>query len=143
MQCSVARAPLPVVDSADWPLQSHLSLGALASAVPCARLHTRQVLWEWGVSAFADSAELIVSELVTNGVLASRAAGSPVDLWLSCDRAQLLIMVRDVSREVPALMAPDDGTESGRGLMIVDALASRWGYYLVVHGGKCVWALIT
>jgi hypothetical protein len=29
-----------------WPLQSHLELGAYDTAVPCARLHTRQVLWE-------------------------------------------------------------------------------------------------
>jgi hypothetical protein len=30
-----------------WPLRSFLELGALPSAVPCARLHTRQLLWEW------------------------------------------------------------------------------------------------
>jgi hypothetical protein len=32
-----------------WPLQSHLELGALPTAVPCARLHARQMLWEWGL----------------------------------------------------------------------------------------------
>jgi hypothetical protein len=31
-----------------WPLQSFLELGALPGAVPCARLHTRHLLWEWG-----------------------------------------------------------------------------------------------
>jgi hypothetical protein len=31
-----------------WPLRSGLELGALPSAVPCARLHARQVTWEWG-----------------------------------------------------------------------------------------------
>ncbi len=31
-----------------WPLRSFLELGALPSAVPCARLHTRHLLWEWG-----------------------------------------------------------------------------------------------
>src|ERR1022692_636939 len=30
-----------------WSLRSCLELGELPSAVPCARLHTRQVLWEW------------------------------------------------------------------------------------------------
>ena len=30
-----------------WPLQSFLELGPLPSAVPCARLHVRQLLWEW------------------------------------------------------------------------------------------------
>ncbi len=30
-----------------WPLRDFLELGALPSAVPCARYHCRQVLWEW------------------------------------------------------------------------------------------------
>jgi len=46
-----------------WPSRSQLELGALASAVPCARLHARQVLWEWGVGEQAETAELLVSEL--------------------------------------------------------------------------------
>jgi hypothetical protein len=29
------------------PLRSYLELGALPTAVPCARLHARHVLWEW------------------------------------------------------------------------------------------------
>jgi hypothetical protein len=50
-----------------WPLRTFLELGALPSAVPCARLHTRQLLWEWGLAAdLADTAELLVSEIVTN-----------------------------------------------------------------------------
>jgi hypothetical protein len=32
-----------------WPLQSSLELGAFPGAVPCARLHARQMLWEWRV----------------------------------------------------------------------------------------------
>ena len=58
-----------------WPLQDFLELGALVSAVPCARLHARQVLWEWGVlGSLGESTELLVAELVTNAVKASRAA---------------------------------------------------------------------
>jgi hypothetical protein len=30
------------------PLRSYLELGALPTAVPCARLHARHLLWEWG-----------------------------------------------------------------------------------------------
>jgi len=59
-----------------WPLVSFLELGALTSAVPCARLHARQVLWEWGLQASADTAELLVSELVTNAVHITRAASA-------------------------------------------------------------------
>ncbi len=32
----------------DWPLQDSMELCALVTAVPCARLYVRQVLWEWG-----------------------------------------------------------------------------------------------
>ena len=67
--------------------RSSLLLGALPSAVPCARLHARQVLWEWGISNLTDSTELLVSELVTNAVLVSRetARTCAVRLWLLCD----------------------------------------------------------
>src|ERR1039457_1668360 len=52
----------------DWPLQSYLELGVMAGSVPCARLHAKHVLWEWGLAEISDSVELLVSELVTNAV---------------------------------------------------------------------------
>ena len=65
-----ARSTVPVPPSADdrennfagqWPLQSFLELGALPGAVPCARVHARQMLWEWGVTELADVTELVIS----------------------------------------------------------------------------------
>jgi hypothetical protein len=50
------------------PLRSYLELGALPTAVPCARLHARQLVWEWGLNGLAANTELLVSELVTNAV---------------------------------------------------------------------------
>ena len=71
----------PVTDppgmSASWPLSTSLPLGALPGATPCARLHARVVLTEWGLGELAEAAELIVSELVTNAV---RASTAPDDL---------------------------------------------------------------
>lgn len=61
------QAPVP---SRPWPLQSYLELGASPSVVPCARLHCRQVLWEWGLAGLSESAELVVAELATNAVQA-------------------------------------------------------------------------
>jgi hypothetical protein len=58
----------------EWPLRSHLELGALPGAVPCARLHARQVLWEWGLSQFSENAEMLVAELMTNAIQASLSA---------------------------------------------------------------------
>src|ERR1700730_3841320 len=67
-----------------WPLRDFIEFGALPSAVPCARYHSRQVLWEWRLAMLAENAELLVSELMTNAIAASRSAGSdfPIRLWL-------------------------------------------------------------
>ena len=72
-------ASSPELDRKDqpaWPFASYLELGALPGAVPCARLHTKQVLWEWHLDDLAATAELLVSELVTNSQRASAACGA-------------------------------------------------------------------
>src|SRR5258708_3936296 len=61
----------PVRHWGKWPLRSYLELAPLPSAVPCARLHARAILWEWSLTAFHDTACLIVSELTTNAIQAS------------------------------------------------------------------------
>ena len=127
-----------------WPLQDFLELGALVSAVPCARLHARQVLWEWGIGNLGDSAELLVTELITNAVRASREAGrdSAVRLWLLSDSAQILILVWDASPRPPVLTDASDEAEHGRGLMLVDAVSEQWGWYSREDSdGKFVWAI--
>ena len=127
-----------------WPLQDFLELGALVSAVPCARLHARQVLWEWGIGNLGDSAELLVTELITNAVTASREAGrvSAVRLWLLSDSAQILILVWDASPRPPVLTDAGDEAEHGRGLMLVDAVSEQWGWYSREDSdGKFVWAI--
>lgn len=54
-----------------WCQRSYLELGALASAVPCARKHAYLVAGEWGLAELAETLELIVSEITTNAVMAS------------------------------------------------------------------------
>ena len=66
-----------------WPLRSSLVLGALSSAVPCACLHVRHVLWEWGLNSLAERAELLVSELVTSAVTAVGQPGQTVSVNLA------------------------------------------------------------
>ena len=128
----------------EWPLRSYLELGALDGAVPCARLHTRQVLHEWGHSAFSENAELLVSELVTNAVQSSRSADwiQPVRLWLCSDGSRLLIQVWDYSPHPPVRVDSGGENESGRGLLIVDAISSKWDWHPTGDSGKVVWALM-
>jgi anti-sigma regulatory factor (Ser/Thr protein kinase) len=138
----------------EWKLCTFLELGALPTAVPCARLHTRQVLWEWHLDALTGTAELIVSELVTNAVRAStgltgsRRSGRwvpgtpPVRLWLSSERQRVLIQVWDGNDRHPAPQDPGPDAESGRGLLLVDSLSAKWGCYSPEwSSGKVVWAL--
>ena len=86
-----------------WPLRNSLQLGALPTAAPCARLHAKHLLWEWGLEGIADTAELLVSELVTNGVKAAQAMEQkpPVCLRLSTNNIQLLIEVWDGNTLLP------------------------------------------
>ena len=147
-QASAARIP-PLADpqgndvTGRWPLRSFLELGSLPSAVPCARLHTRQLLWEWQLTVLSDTAELLVSELVTNAVQITQAdaRNAPVRLWLLADPARLLMLVWDASPLPPVRVSPDGEAENGRGLLLVDTLSTRWDHFGHHSGGKVVWAL--
>ncbi len=129
----------------NWPLQSFLELGALPGAVPCARLHARQLLWEWGLTALRDDVELLVSELVTNAVRASQSMEQvfPVRLRLLSDRSQVLILVWDANPQPPVPIDPGED-ETGRGLVLVEALSERWDWGATPDtGGKMVWCIVT
>lgn len=127
--------------------RSSLVLGALPSAVPCARLHARHVLREWAVLAEVDTAELLISELVTNSLQAVWATGSdkPISLTLSAGSAVVAIEVWDGSSHPPVLRELDDDVppldeENGRGLFLVDTLSEKWGWYPTCNpAGKVTW----
>lgn len=140
---------LQVVD--DQPLRVHLPLGALTTAVPCARVYTRVVLDEWDLADLADSAELIVSELVTNSVQASSdEVGRPrynedglpvVHLRLAFDEGRVVIEVWDSIASPPVARQSQPDEEGGRGLALIQALSERWGWTRVPGWpGKVVWA---
>jgi anti-sigma regulatory factor (Ser/Thr protein kinase) len=122
------------------PERVHLELGALASAVPTARTWARVILSGWGLARLVDDGGLILSELVTNSVV--HASGRAVGIWLMTDRERLVMMVGDPSPSMPVRVETQDtGELSGRGLVIVSALAARWGAYRV-PSGKIVWAVL-
>jgi anti-sigma regulatory factor (Ser/Thr protein kinase) len=139
------RTDQPRPALAGWPLHAALDLGALPTAPGCGRAWTRAILSEWGLTALQESSELLVSELVTNAIQASRVAAgaTPVRLWLLSDTVRVVILVWDASPEPPVRMSSGDDAENGRGLLLVEAISDRWGSYPVGdEGGKVVWALV-
>lgn len=107
-------------------------------SVSRARHLTARALAEWHLTdAIGDSAVLIVSELVTNSV--EHARGNSLRLTMLRRRIGVRIGVVDLSRRPPAVQAGEDYGEHGRGLVIVDALATTWGTQ-PLPWGKRVWA---
>lgn len=131
-----------------WPLCNSLELAALPSAVPCARLHARHLLREWGLDGLAATAELLTSELVTNAVqaMAGQKDQPTVGLLLSADHVRVLIEVWDADPRPLAPRypgkdeAPVPEAEGGRGLFLVSTLSARWNWYLTHEPpGKVIW----
>jgi serine phosphatase RsbU (regulator of sigma subunit)/PAS domain-containing protein/anti-sigma regulatory factor (Ser/Thr protein kinase) len=100
-----------------------------------ARRFVCDVLSQWDHAALADPATLMTSELVTNSVLHT---SGELELGIYLDVDRLRVEVVDRSERLPALQTPDADAPGGRGLLIIEALADRWG----VDGrgdGKAVW----
>jgi anti-anti-sigma regulatory factor len=93
---------------------------------------------EWGLPDTAVAAEIIASELVTNAV---RHAGTTMDIRVTLRNHQLRVSVRDRVGTMARLQTPAESDDHGRGLLIVDAVASAWGN-VPVADGKVVWATL-
>lgn len=154
---SMLTSPFPVED--DGGGMAHKVLGAGWTAPSRARAFVRLQVGRWGLPHLADTAELLVSELVTNAVRAMQSVSSPlivssmfpvtlrsvaVRLRLPSASRSLFIEVWDASVSVPVPRSgaePDDGEldEGGRGLTLVESLAMRWGCQTAPDRGKIVW----
>ena len=71
-------------------------------------------------------AELLTSELVSNAL---EHSSGPVVLSLTHDEEGILVGISDGSTTVPALREQVPGATEGRGIALVDALATAWGHY--------------
>ena len=99
-----------------------------------ARRLVRRALARWGLEELIESAELLVSEVVTNAV---RYAERPITLRLL--RTELLrCEVGDDVPQLPRLRQARPSDEGGRGLYLVNRRARRWGATRL-SAGKVVW----
>jgi anti-sigma regulatory factor (Ser/Thr protein kinase) len=101
-----------------------LELPATTGAPRVARRFTVETLQRWGVTGVIDTAELVVSEMVTNALRHARTGSR---LELSESSGCLRIEVVDFGRGGAVKADPELSDLGGRGLMLVEAMTRRWG----------------
>ncbi|MFC8273553.1 ATP-binding protein [Streptomyces sp. NPDC057271] len=132
---------------------SELTLAATPNAVAWARRHTVDILQRWRFPAEGiEVARLLVSELATNAIqharlaeIAETAAESAsigtilLRLWPT--DGGIILAVSDPDPRPPVPRADDARATGGRGLVLIQAMANRWGYFPTQPlTGKVVWA---
>ncbi|TXS42254.1 ATP-binding protein [Streptomyces sp. uw30] len=114
------------------PLAQRLS--ATPRGARLARHLTLNQLQAWGIPYGSDVSEavaVIVAELAANAVIHGRVSGRDFELRLSLPAGSVRIEVSDTLTEQRPpkpgdVRHPDPLDEHGRGLVLVEALASRW-----------------
>jgi anti-sigma regulatory factor (Ser/Thr protein kinase) len=105
--------------------------------------HARELVTDacarWNVPALVGPGCIVVTELANNAVVHAR---TPMEIILSVRGRQLNVAVRDRSSAPPEIRGPAvPASPGGRGLMMVDAVAQRWGW-TPADDGKVVWAAL-
>ncbi|MFF4759447.1 SpoIIE family protein phosphatase [Streptomyces sp. NPDC001292] len=121
---------LPPSQVATWDIPADPSL------VASVRKQVVDRLDDWGLSGAAFTAELVVSELVTNAI---RYGTPPIRLRLIHDESHLTCEVSDTTHTAPHLRRAKAWDEGGRGLLLVAQLTRRWGSRHTAEG-KTIWA---
>lgn len=118
-----------------WSTVYDWSFPASTSSIALARNAVSDRLADDVTSSVVDDVRLMVSELVTNAIVHARSACT---VTLRMDDAGIRVEIGDGCPQTPTIRRPTPGEPHGRGLLIIDSLADRWG----VDGGgagKTVW----
>ncbi|MFI8946275.1 SpoIIE family protein phosphatase [Streptomyces sp. NPDC053750] len=121
---------LPAGQVATWDIPADPSL------VAPVRKQVLEQLSAWGLLEASFTAELVVSELVTNAI---RYGAPPIRLRLIHDATTLICEVSDTNHTAPHLRRAKTWDEGGRGLLLVAQLTQRWGSRHTTEG-KTIWA---
>ncbi len=108
--------------------------------VVTARQFVGAQLARWGQRGVADAAVLLTSEVVSNAVGHAGPVrnGAGLTVMLRCHPGVVRVEVADGSSAQPVRRTPAPGGRNGRGVLLLDALASAWGS-TPSPGGKTVW----
>jgi hypothetical protein len=123
-------------------------LGPGLDSPRAAREFTVQTLHAWDLGKVIEDASVIVSELVTNALrhgllgMPEQIGPDPVELFFWQGSGLLFCAVTDPAAEPPVPAQPGLFAEVGRGLHVIDALASAWGWGMLDACRKAVWAAL-
>jgi serine phosphatase RsbU (regulator of sigma subunit)/anti-sigma regulatory factor (Ser/Thr protein kinase) len=132
----VLRVPLASDPAAQlMRTQTYLTLECDPASAPRSRRAVRAFLQEHGLSHLEPTAALLTTELVTNAVVHARTA---VGLRVSAIGDRLRVEASDGSRRRPVRVEPGYEDVRGRGLMLLDRLATTWDVRRTPDG-KTVW----
>lgn len=115
--------------------QETTRLRAHASSARAARRFLREVLESWRCDEALEAVLLAANEVVTNAII---HAHSEVELVVRLRSRVIRIEVVDGETRLPAPRDAPDDSLGGRGLKVLDVVASRWGVDRL-PGGKRVW----
>ena len=124
--------------------EARWSLAAKTSSAKAARAAIRDFLVGSHASAEErDAVTLVANELVANAILHAAGAVGQIELRID-DRPRVIhIEVHDGDPTPPTLRQDRIDDEGGRGLVIVDHIATRWGWDDIAGDGKRVWCDVT
>jgi anti-sigma regulatory factor (Ser/Thr protein kinase) len=103
-----------------------------------ARAVLRQTLSAWAATGPISDIELVADELITNSLVHTDSGATLTVELLGDARPRVRLEIQDSSSEWPRRRVPGETATSGRGLLLVDALAERWGVQ-PLGSGKSVW----
>ncbi|CAL9396680.1 hypothetical protein SUDANB171_01368 [Streptomyces sp. enrichment culture] len=139
MTAAAAASP-PPPDPSLVLRQDRLDYTPVPGSVRLARRRSARLVGEWGCPRLAGDAALVVCEMASNALLHARVPGRMFRVHLMLLPAVLRVEVTDALGERLPVQRPVVGEPTcGRGLLLIAALAARWGVTPLVIG-KTVWA---
>jgi ABC-type transporter Mla MlaB component len=118
------------------PHRVHRYLEPTVEAPRVAREMATHAWWDWDLPGRPSSAQILASELVTNGV---RHARTPLSFSMTLRDDTVRLSVQDWVSTPVERRSPSESDLQGRGLIVVEAIASGWGS-VPLGDGKVVWA---
>jgi anti-anti-sigma regulatory factor len=136
--CPTTRQARDMAARLPVPHRVRRRLAPTLEAPRLARETVAEACAAWGLADPVSNAQLIASELVSNAVL---HAGTDLEFGMQWRGERVYLSVHDRDHQPVRPQHLPEPAEHGRGLLLIDALATDWGR-APLYDGKVVWAAL-